>query len=635
MGRKSLIGTVLGGSYEIECELGGGGMGAVYQARHLRTGRAYAIKVLLSSLSTDPEALGRFRREAETVGRLGHAGIVGIHDFDREDDGTTFIVMDYLEGEDLEQRLSRTGGLPWSVAFGIFVEVSEALSAAHEIGIIHRDLKPANIFLAKLPGAIDRAVILDFGLAKVMNPEPAMTQLTQTGMVMGTPQYMSPEQANGHGVDHRTDLYAMACVLFQMLTGDPPFNAMDMPSIFAMIMTETPPAVSQHCQSPIPVGLDEVLARALSKDPAERFNSARDMLEAMRALGSPVEPSPGMAHAEAPLLATPRGAVTAPSAHPALAPPPIDQQLLTPPPMVTRQAAKPLVRPVEVQPSVAPLRTAPPVATLPSVSPILQGTPASPSSYDGPAQSGFDGPASSASFAHSAPPPSGLASTEPPRRLGGLAFIALVTFFGAFVLVASAAFTWWLFSFWRSSNDGYQAVVDASTEADTFQAIATAPDVGVATKIGSVVETIAPPPLPPLPPPPEAITLPPPLQKTVMDGGPGTLPAKSSGARPVPAKTPSGTKNASNSKNTKLTANQRVQRATDLAARGDFRGCLRELRPAPQTSRVLTTKLACAQNAGDRAEVRRTCGLIRQRYPRSAQAAGCGLLTGFPIKLPF
>lgn len=268
---ESVEGRTLG-AYRIGARLGAGGIGAVYEATHVRTGRRYAIKVLLPESALEPNALRRFRREAEALARLGHASIVAVHDFDVTDDGIAFLVMDRLDGEDLAARLER-GPLPLDTTLRIFDEIADALAAAHEAGILHRDLKPSNVFLARRPGAPERAVLLDFGLAKMADATESQ-RLTATGAAMGTPMYMSPEQAQGIEVDQRTDVYSLAAILFEMVTGAPPFMGPTVTAILAKVLTHPPPPL-RSVHPAAPEVLDPVIRGALAKSPAERPPTVR------------------------------------------------------------------------------------------------------------------------------------------------------------------------------------------------------------------------------------------------------------------------------------------------------------------------------------------------------------------------
>lgn len=288
--RDPLVGRTLGGVYAVERRLGAGGFGAVYAGRHVRTGRRYALKVLRPDRALlSPEARERFRREAEALASLGHAGIVAIHDYARSD-GFDFLVMDLLEGEDLASRIAHAGPLPLEIALRIVEQVADALALAHRQGIVHRDLKPANVFLARngvgsdavRPSQLsteptERAVLLDFGLAKVEAGGPS---LTASGEALGTPQYMAPEQASGDRVDARTDVYALGAILFEMLSGAPPFDG---PSPAAVLVRAlTTPAPSLRDTPGVPSHVAEAVARALAKEPDLRPQTVVELVAALR-----------------------------------------------------------------------------------------------------------------------------------------------------------------------------------------------------------------------------------------------------------------------------------------------------------------------------------------------------------------
>jgi len=332
-----LLGRVLGDTYRIEGRLGMGGMGAVYRARHVRTGRAYAVKVLLAEMAREPRAFERFRREAEALGGLGHVGIVAIHDYHHGADGLAYLAMDLLQGEDLAARIERVGGVPWDQARSIFEQVASALSAAHSLGILHRDLKPANIFLATVPGAPERAVLLDFGLVKMAH-EGGHAHLTETGTVMGTPAYMSPEQARGAEVDARTDLYSLGVVLHHLVCGSPPFDGPNTTAILAKVLTDPPPSAEARAPHPVPPGLDDLLHVALAKDATERFGDVPTFVAAVRALTATI-PVTGAVASAIPETAPQRFAVAAaptPATRPAAAQP-------TPRPASARSPLRPVL----------------------------------------------------------------------------------------------------------------------------------------------------------------------------------------------------------------------------------------------------------------------------------------------------
>ncbi len=276
------IGAILHGTYRIEGRVGAGGMGMVYRGVHLRTGRNYAIKTLLPDAHLLPDALRRFEREATAASALGHPNIIGVHDFNVTPEGASYLVMDLLEGETLEDRLARVGSLPWPDAQRLVLELGAGLAVAHEHGLLHRDVKPANIFLARGTGT-ERAVLLDFGLVKPMD-DAAISRITVTGAAVGTPMYMSPEQARGDAVDARTDVYGLAAVLFEIVTGAPPFLDRTLASVYARLLTTPAPTASSVADHPLPPELDAVLARALAKSPDERFPDVRALLAALAAI---------------------------------------------------------------------------------------------------------------------------------------------------------------------------------------------------------------------------------------------------------------------------------------------------------------------------------------------------------------
>lgn len=271
-------GSILGETYRVEEPLGRGGMGEVFAARHLRTGRRYAVKTILGGSKADEATFRRFEREATAASALGHPGIVQVHDFNVTNAGVFYLVMDLLEGETLEQRLKK-GPLPWTEAQKVALELSAALAAAHEHGLLHRDIKPSNVFLAKSKGAPERCVLVDFGLVKPLAESGSL--LTSTGAVVGTPMYMSPEQARGEALDVRSDVYSLAAVIFETLTGAPPFLDRTLAAVYARLLNETAPRASRVSGRRIPHAFDEVLSRALAKDRAERFPHAQALREAI------------------------------------------------------------------------------------------------------------------------------------------------------------------------------------------------------------------------------------------------------------------------------------------------------------------------------------------------------------------
>ena len=304
----ALIGTVLvDGSYRIDGLIGEGGMGAVYEATHLRLAKRVAVKVMARELASNPEALARFHREAMVTSGLGHPHIVQVLDFSTTPTGEPFLVMEFLEGEDLDHRLRRIGRLPAAKVAYITKQVASALAATHGKGIVHRDLKPGNIYLLEVAGERDFVKVLDFGISKVRS---ATTKLTRTSSVMGTPNYMSPEQAKGHveDIDEHTDQWALACIAWECLSGEGPFVGENVPSILFQIVHEPPPALAAKVAS-LPPQVEEVLLRALAKDKNDRFASVDDFaiaLECAVAGSVPIASSNVSVTAQLPSVDSPR-----------------------------------------------------------------------------------------------------------------------------------------------------------------------------------------------------------------------------------------------------------------------------------------------------------------------------------------
>ena len=278
---ESLVGAVLDGMYRVEGMLGEGGMGAVFEATQLRLDKRVAVKVMARELAANPEALERFRREARVTSALGHPHIVQVSDFSVTPTGEPFLVMEFLEGEDLDQRLRRVGRLPAADVVRIVKQVASALAATHAKGIVHRDLKPGNIYLVEIAGEPDFVKVLDFGISKVRT---ATTKLTRTSSVIGTPNYMSPEQAKGRteDIDERTDQWALACIAWECLSGEGPFIGENVPSILFQIVHEPPPSLLPKVTGLHPQ-VEDVLVRALAKDKQDRFPSVTEFAAALEA----------------------------------------------------------------------------------------------------------------------------------------------------------------------------------------------------------------------------------------------------------------------------------------------------------------------------------------------------------------
>src|SRR5579864_1745113 len=273
------------GPYEILSAIGAGGMGEVYKARDTRLDRTVAIKVLPTHLSDRAELRERFEREARTVASLNHPHICVLHDIGQQD-GTAFLVMEYLEGETLAERL-KNGPLPLDQVLQYAIEISDALDKAHRKGITHRDLKPGNVMLTK-----SGAKLLDFGLAKLKQEvAPADVQLSQLptandpltaqGTIVGTLQYMAPEQLEGKEVDARTDIFAFGTVVYEMATGRKAFEGRSQASLIAKILEADPPPMSS-LQPKTPPQLSRVVKKCLAKEPEGRWQAASDLTDALR-----------------------------------------------------------------------------------------------------------------------------------------------------------------------------------------------------------------------------------------------------------------------------------------------------------------------------------------------------------------
>ena len=275
------VGRVLDGKYRLDAYLSRGGMGTVYEATHVMLNRKVAVKLISPALVQSQDTVRRFQREARAVTHLNHPNIVRVHDLGQTTDGSLYIAMDLIAGENLSAVLERAGTLEPSRIVHILRQVVSALVHAHEHGIVHRDLKPQNIMIGRAKDGADVATLLDFGIAKTFEVD-AQTKVTSTGFAVGTPHYMSPEQAGAGPVDARSDLYAVGVILYQMLAGEPPFADASTPAILVKHLTETPvpPSVKRPDRAVSP-GLERIAMRCLEKKPEARFQSAEELLRAL------------------------------------------------------------------------------------------------------------------------------------------------------------------------------------------------------------------------------------------------------------------------------------------------------------------------------------------------------------------
>lgn len=274
-------GTRLSDRYEIESVLGEGGLSRVYLGRHLTIDLKVAIKVLSREVSSEDKTVVRFLREARAASRIAHENVVAVTDFGEMDDGLPFIVMELMDGEILAETVISEAPMPWSRVQPILLQLLAALDAAHGKGVIHRDMKPANCFRLDRMGTPDFIKVFDFGIAKLRDDFTGVT-LTRRGAVVGTPDYMAPEQCRGKTVDTRTDLYAVGVIAFEMLTGRVPFTGRRPTEIMqAHVYQEAPPMQDLNDNLDAPQGAEAIVRRAMAKDPSERFQTAREFAQAI------------------------------------------------------------------------------------------------------------------------------------------------------------------------------------------------------------------------------------------------------------------------------------------------------------------------------------------------------------------
>lgn len=276
---ETLVGQTIDGRWVVDRKIGSGGMGTVYLANQLNIDRRVAIKTMHRGLERGHEFLERFLREANVASQVSHPNLVSIHDFGQTAEGDLFIVMEYLDGESLGERIPRKR-LTLAQALTIASQLCAALAAAHSAGIVHRDLKPDNIFLLHMPGDDIFIKLLDFGIAKHMNSKA----MTQTGQVFGTPDYMSPEQCRGKSnIDHRSDLYAIGCILYELISGKPPFSSDSMIQVLFRHVSEPVPQLVATVDDPTLGAVEQIISKLLEKKPGKRYTTALEVREALDA----------------------------------------------------------------------------------------------------------------------------------------------------------------------------------------------------------------------------------------------------------------------------------------------------------------------------------------------------------------
>lgn len=314
-----LIGTVLAERYRLLRRVGEGAMGWVFLAEHTEIGKKCAVKVLRPSLCKLPEAVRRFRREARSASAIGSRHIVDITDFGTTPNGAVFYAMEYLRGgEDLSSCIKMHGKIPWERVVNMLSQMCEALQAAHDQDIIHRDVKPANFYRIEHDGNPDFIKVLDFGIARLATPKDSI--VTATGVIMGTPDFMAPEQAQGKHVDHRADIYSLGATAYSMLTGRPPFVGANEYDVIYKQLNEEPKAPGEVVANVgIPAWLDAAVLKAMRKDPDQRFQTMREFGEALKARESaPIDAVPAKASTGSPKKSRSTASGKAPPISPAV-----------------------------------------------------------------------------------------------------------------------------------------------------------------------------------------------------------------------------------------------------------------------------------------------------------------------------
>jgi serine/threonine protein kinase len=306
-----LVGKLFDDRYEVVEKIGEGGMGAVYKARQLAMDRMVALKVIHPDQQADETVVKRFFREMKTTSRIAHPNTVSVYDFGKSEDGMFFLAMELLKGRSLADALDE-GPLPVEQAVPIAAQIMKALSAAHAEHVIHRDLKPENIMLLEVYGEANQVRVLDFGIATFASSseEAPSARVTASGIMVGTPSYVSPEQIGGEELDHRADLYSFGVLLYEMVTGILPFHDPERPlRVLQMHMTEIPKRPSVVAKQTIPSWLDDLIMQLLAKYPDDRPQSAEDVVRVLENPDggpAPKNKTPGLAYRAAPPPAPPQ-----------------------------------------------------------------------------------------------------------------------------------------------------------------------------------------------------------------------------------------------------------------------------------------------------------------------------------------
>jgi serine/threonine-protein kinase len=280
--QASMAGRMLDDRYQIERKVGEGGMSFVYLAKDTETNEQVAIKILSPALSADRNSLQRLRREASLAGRLAHPNVCHIIRLGETDTGMVYVVMPFVEGELLCDRTHRLGHIPLPEVVRFVRDIAAGLQVAHQLRIIHRDLKPENVMLCPEPGGRERAVVMDFGLAKDRRAGADAEKLTATGIVLGTPEFMSPEQLRGKTLDPRSDIYSLALMTFEMLTGKLPFEGKTQQELMiARLRTDPIPLRRMRPELELPADVERVLLKGMARDVGDRYATAPDFADAL------------------------------------------------------------------------------------------------------------------------------------------------------------------------------------------------------------------------------------------------------------------------------------------------------------------------------------------------------------------
>jgi len=284
---EDLVGELLSGKYKLRSILGKGGMGAVFDGEHIQLGRPVAVK-MIHPMFLCPESVTRFQREAKVASSLNHPNVIQIYDFGQAEDGSLYLVMEKLQGQELKDEITRNGSMEVNRAIRLFAQICDGMAVAHAQNMIHRDLKPQNVMLVRDSRGNEQIKILDFGLARTMDSN--RTALTEPGTVMGSPQYMSPEQISGQEVTKASDIYAMGLIFYEMLAGTPAFTGKNASEIFKAHLTEKPKPLQPENA---PRELNEVVMRCLAKEPQDRFASVDKLMATLpQTLASTTMPYP-------------------------------------------------------------------------------------------------------------------------------------------------------------------------------------------------------------------------------------------------------------------------------------------------------------------------------------------------------